>query len=63
VHDILLNPTQIHTDTSWDQTTPGAYYVASGSAFTGTGHPGTNQEAPYAYGGLYVLRAGNGGAA
>ena len=63
VHNILFNSTSIGTATSWDQTAPGAYYVASGAAFTGTGHPGTNQEAPYSYGGLYVLRAGNGGAA
>lgn len=65
VHDILLNSTSIGTNTSWDQTTPGTYLVSStgGSAFTGAGHPGTDQEAPYTYGGLYVLRAGDGGAA
>lgn len=62
LNDILYNATTIGTNTSWDQTGPSVYYVASSAAFTGTNHPGNNSEImPYTYGQLIVSRAGSGG--
>ena len=65
LHDILLSSTQIGTSTSWDIYTPGVYYVASSSAFTGTGNPESTNGGitPYRYGQLIISKAGNGGVA
>lgn len=62
LHDILKSGTSIGTNTSWDQTTPGIYEVASSSSFTGTNNPGNentnNGINPYTYGQMIVSRAG-----
>ena len=52
LHDILLSSTRIGPSTSWDIYTPGVYYVASSSAFTGTGNPESDSGGltPYRYG-------------
>ena len=65
LHDILYNTTNINSSTSWDIYTPGVYYVASTSAFTGTNNPeaANGGTAPYRYGQLIVSRANNGGVA
>ena len=65
LHDILKTNTNIGAETSWDQYTPGVYYVASGSTFTGAGNPETPNGGlePYHYGQVIVSRAGTGGVA
>ena len=64
LHDILYNPDiTIAQTTSWNTIIePGVYGVASANAFTGDGHPGTDQDAPYTYGQLIVMRSSSKGA-
>jgi hypothetical protein len=52
LHDILYSETNIGTSTSWDISDPGVYYVAAGSAFTGTNNPEATNGGltPYRYG-------------
>ena len=67
VHDILYSSLSIGKETSWDQTTPGIYYVASSGEFMGTNNPENantdNGIGLYHYGQLIVSRAWNGGVA
>lgn len=63
VDQILSSNTAIGKTTSWDITDSGVYQVASSGAFTGAQNPGTDQNAPYTYGELLVVRAKNNGAA
>ena len=59
LHDINYTNIAIGTATSWNYTTPGVYGVASSAAFTGEGHPESNNGGltPYRYGQLLVYQA------
>ena len=65
LHDITLSDTILRTTTSWNQTSPGVYGVASGEAFSGEGNPESANGglAPYRYGQLLVFKAGTYGLA
>lgn len=64
LHDILYGG-QVGTATSWDITSPGAYYVGSSAVFTGSGNPENANEGTslYRYGHLIVSKVKAGGMA
>lgn len=63
VDEIITYSTTIGQNTSWDVTDSGTYRAYNSGGFSGDQNPGTNQNAPYPYGTLYVMRATTGGAA